>query len=101
MLIFIVADTRLCTLPCCSDGRSIRPSVAFFNGAFLLLPNLPRLDCRVSGLVLVDLLGFLCSPDSLLIIFVDHYLALFPLLSHSLLMLFIIVYLLGYETPES
>ena len=49
----LVADTRLYTLPC----RSVRPSVpnifelrAVF--ALPLLPNHPRLSCRVSGLVL-------------------------------------------------
>ena len=54
--VFLVADTRLYTLPC----RSVRPSVrhifefwAVF--ALLLLPNRPRLDCRVSGLVVLIL----------------------------------------------
>ena len=56
--LFLVADTRLYTLPCRSVGRSVRPSVrhifelrAVF--ALLLLLNRPRLDCRVSGLVYI------------------------------------------------
>ena len=53
---FVVADTRLNILPCRSVGRSVRPSVRHifeFRAVFtlLLLPNCPRLDCRVSGLV--------------------------------------------------
>ena len=53
---FLVADTRLYTLPCRSVGRSVGPSVHHifeFRAVFalLLLPNRPRLDCRVSGLV--------------------------------------------------
>ena len=62
---FLVADTRLYTLPCRSVGPSVRPSVchifefpAFF--ALLLLPNRPRLDCRVSGLVFLISFSFLC-----------------------------------------
>ena len=38
-----------------SVGQSVRPSVTFLNSepvyALMLLPNRPRLDCRVSGLV--------------------------------------------------
>ena len=56
LLTFLVADTRLYTLPCRSVCRYVSPSVrhifefqAFFS--FLLLPNHPRLDCRVSGRV--------------------------------------------------
>ena len=50
--LFLVADTRLYTLPC----RSVRPSVRHISKlrvvfALLLLPNRPRLDCRVSSLV--------------------------------------------------
>ena len=53
---FLVADTRLYTLPCRSVGRSVRPSVRHileFRAvlALQLLPNRPRLSCRVSGLV--------------------------------------------------
>ena len=53
---FLVADTRLYTQPCRSVGRSVRPSVRnIFESrvvfAFPLLPNCPRLSCRVSGLV--------------------------------------------------
>ena len=56
---FLVADTRLYTLPCRSVGPSVRPSVGHISElravfAFLLLPNRPRLDCRVSGLVYVN-----------------------------------------------
>ena len=55
---FLVADTRLYTLPCRSVGPSVGPSVRHifeFRAVFalLLLPNRPRLDCRVSGLVFV------------------------------------------------
>ena len=49
---FLVADTRRYTLPCRSVCRSISRIYelrAVF--ALLLLPNRPRLDCRVSGLV--------------------------------------------------
>ena len=58
--LFLVADTRLYTLPCWSVRRSVGPSVGPSVGhisefradfAVLLLPNRPRLDCRVSGLV--------------------------------------------------
>ena len=61
---FLVADTRLYTLPCRSVGPSDRPSVRpsvrhifEFRAVFalLLLPNRPRLDCRVSGLVENDI----------------------------------------------
>ena len=45
---FLVADTRLYTLPCRSVSN-IFESQAFF--ALLPLPNRPRLSCRVSGLV--------------------------------------------------
>ena len=53
---FLVADTRLYTLPCRSVGLSVGRSVGHifeFRAVFvlLLLPNRPRLDCRVSGLV--------------------------------------------------
>ena len=57
---FLVADTRLYTLPCWSGRpsirRSVRPSVRNIFElrsvlALLLLPNRPRLYCRVSGLV--------------------------------------------------
>ena len=57
---FLVADTRLYTLPCRSVRPSVGPSVGASVGhifelravfALLLLPNRPRLDCRVSGLV--------------------------------------------------
>ena len=52
---FLVADTRLYTLPCRSVGTSFHPSRNIFElravFALLLLPNHPRLDCRVSGLV--------------------------------------------------
>ena len=52
---FLVADTRLYTLPCWSVGPSVRHIFEFRAGfAVLLLPNRPRLDCRVSGLVLVN-----------------------------------------------
>ena len=54
--IFLVADTRLYTLPCWSVGPSVHLSfrhIFEFRAVFalLLLPNCPRLDCRVSGLV--------------------------------------------------
>ena len=54
--LFLVADTRLYTLVC----RSVRPSVGRifeFRAIFALLlqPNHPRLDCRVSGLVILNL----------------------------------------------
>ena len=47
-------------MPCRSVGLSVRPSVRHifeFRAVFalLLLPNRPRLDCRVSGLVLKKL----------------------------------------------
>ena len=45
---FLVADTRLYTLPCRSVGHIFEFRAVF---ALLLLPNRPRLDCRVSGLV--------------------------------------------------
>ena len=53
---FLVADTRLYTLPCRSVGLTVGRSVGHifeFRAVFvlLLLPNRPRLDCRVSGLV--------------------------------------------------
>ena len=55
-LCFLVADTRLYTLPCRSVGLTVGRSVGHifeFRAVFvlLLLPNRPRLDCRVSGLV--------------------------------------------------
>ena len=48
---FLVADTRLYTLPCRSVGPSVH-HIFEFRAVFalLLLPNRPRLDCRVSGL---------------------------------------------------
>ena len=54
--LFLVADTRLYTLLCRSVRLSVRRSVRNifeFRAVFdlLLLPNRPRLDCRVSGLV--------------------------------------------------
>ena len=53
--IFLVADTRLYTLPCRSVSRSVSPSVRHifeFRAVFAPpLPNRPRLDCRVSGLI--------------------------------------------------
>ena len=54
--LFLVADTRLCTLPCWSVGRSVRRSVGHISKfravfALLLLPNRPWLDSCVSGLV--------------------------------------------------
>ena len=50
--VFLVMDTRLYTLLCWSVGRSIR-NIFEFRAVFalLLLPNHPRLDCRVSGLI--------------------------------------------------
>ena len=56
LFLFLVADARLYTLPCRSVGRSVGPSVRHIFEfqmvfALLLLPNCPRLDCRVSGLV--------------------------------------------------
>ena len=53
---FLVADTRLYTLPCRSVGPSVRRSVRNISElravfALPLLPNRPRLNCRVSGLV--------------------------------------------------
>ena len=58
----LVADT----LPCWSVGRSVCPSVHHifeFRRVFalLLLPNCPRLDCRVSG---YDQIKFFCSLKS-------------------------------------
>ena len=71
----LVTYTRLYSLPCRSVGRSVGRSVSWPAGrsvgpsvhasvrhidkfrpnfAVLLLPNRPRLDCRVSGLVLVN-----------------------------------------------
>ena len=49
---FLVADTRLYTLPCRSVDRQIR-HISELRAVFasMLLPNRPRLDCRVSGLV--------------------------------------------------
>ena len=49
---FFVADTWLYTLPCRSVGRSVC-NIFEFRAVFasLLLPNHPRLNCRVSGLV--------------------------------------------------
>ena len=48
--LFLVADSTPCRV-----GRSVGPSVKFLNRewffAFPLLPNRPRLFCRVSGLV--------------------------------------------------
>ena len=52
---FLVADTRLYTLPCRSVGPSVSPSRNIFEFwvvfALMLLPNRPRLYRRVSGLV--------------------------------------------------
>ena len=62
-LFFLVADTRLYTLPCRSVGRYVGPLVRrsirhIFEFrvvfALLLLPNRPRLDCHVSGLVFIQ-----------------------------------------------
>ena len=49
----LVADTRFYTLPCQSVGLSVR-HISELRSVFalLLLPNRPRLDCRVSSLVL-------------------------------------------------
>ena len=54
---FLVADTQLHLAV--SVGPSVRRSVGNISElraifALLLLPNRPRLDCRVSGLVLID-----------------------------------------------
>ena len=50
---FLVADTRLYTLLCRSVRRQVTNFVEFRAVfALLLLSNRPRLDCRVSGLVL-------------------------------------------------
>ena len=48
---FLVACTRLYTLPCRSVGPSVG-HISEFRAVFavLLLPNRPRLECRVSGL---------------------------------------------------
>ena len=53
ILAFLVADTRLYTLPCRSVDPSVVRHIFEFRAVFalLLLPNRPRLDCRVSGLV--------------------------------------------------
>ena len=61
--IFLVAGTRLYTLPCRSVRLSVGRSVGHIFGflavfALLLLPNRPRLDCRVSGLVFFSIEGF-------------------------------------------
>ena len=55
---FLVADTRLYTLPCRSVRLTIRPSVTFLNSERFLqycscptVRNWPRLGCRVSGFV--------------------------------------------------
>ena len=45
---FLVSDTQLYTLPCRSVVRSGTLQAVF---ALLLLPNRPRLDCRVFGVV--------------------------------------------------
>ena len=55
---FLVADTRLYTLLCRSVRRSIGPMVHHISKLWVvfalhLLPNRPRLDCRVSGHVLI------------------------------------------------
>ena len=44
--LFLVADT----LPCQWVGRSVH-NIFELRAVFALLPNCPRLDCRVSGLV--------------------------------------------------
>ena len=64
--LFLVADTRLYTLPCRSVRPSVRPSVGHISEfravfAVLLLPNRPRLDCRVSGLVSITSIHFFFS----------------------------------------
>ena len=66
MYILLVADTRLYTLPCRSVRPSVRPSVG--NNfelrtvfALLLLPNRPRLSCRVYSLVLLENSLRLCT----------------------------------------
>ena len=61
---FLVADTRLYTLPCRLVSRSVRPFVHHifeFQAVFtlLLLPSRPRLDCRETGLVKISSLMFL------------------------------------------
>ena len=69
LTIFLVADTRLYTLVRRSVRRSVRRLVrhifelrAVF--ALLLLPNRPRLDCRVSGLVFnTDCKREMCIPN--------------------------------------
>ena len=58
---FLVADTRLYTLPCRSVRPSVRPSVRHISElravlALPPLPNHPRLSCRVSGLVFLQFL---------------------------------------------
>ena len=57
-LLFLIADTRLYTLLCRSVYRSVGPSQIFLKLrgviVLLLLHNLPRLDCRVFGLVLFN-----------------------------------------------
>ena len=64
---FLVADTRLYTLPCRSVRRSVHPSRNIFElravFALLLLPNRPRLDCRVSGLVYYFIAKFLSATE--------------------------------------
>ena len=52
LISFLVADTRLYTLPCRLVRRSVR-HISEFRSIFavLLLPNRPRLDCRVPDLV--------------------------------------------------
>ena len=60
-IFFLVADMSVTRSVCLSVCPSVRPSVHLSRNifkfqavfAFLLLPNRPRLDCRVSSLVLV------------------------------------------------
>ena len=64
---FLVADMRLYTMPC----RLVRPSIRHISEfravfAVLLLPNRPRLDCRVSGLVPVYDFVFLKTNSNIL-----------------------------------
>ena len=53
--VFLVADTRLYTLPCRSVGRQVRRSVTFLNSEQFLqycyCPPARDFGCRVSGLV--------------------------------------------------